>query len=404
MKTKLRLRSEMFVFFFVAATVVSTLSANMTRAETIAVDPVMATGKTYGDAEKRAKTKALESALKKYGSAEIAPEAKNAVLADVERLVEILRVENGKKKNGIYSPWFFCEIDKTAMEAIIEKHGDTALQAMKRPRVNVAVLTGSLPEKYVGKKDFLRERANNRLEQHLQKAGFRIGTPPARLVRQLDAKDPQKAFRAFVKYATEVEYFLYGRLHILEEDIRPAEGGEYFKAKARIELRLHSVSSNEQAPLGTDRFGIGVNETESVAKAVGSCAQAAAEEAARIVTEDWDRKLKEGFEYSLMFCSFQDSAWTKNLRRELKAKGRFISKSRGDNATEIYRYQAAPGAFVFPSVDFEDFLLGLDGFESAESGVVLVGEKLYFVFGDDPQCLDIGFDASETSRSIIGGN
>jgi hypothetical protein len=55
-------------------------------------------------------------------------------------------------------------------------------------------------------------------------------------------------------------------------------------------------------------------------------------------------------------------------------------------------------------VDVEDFLLDFDGFDMVESGVVLVKDRLYFVFGDSFDCFDMGFDASEETRSVTGSN
>jgi hypothetical protein len=147
---------------------------------------------------------------------------------------------------------------------------------------------------------------------------------------------------------------------------------------------------------------MGENETASILTAMRNCAEAITEKvASHRVIKDWEQKLNEGFEYSLMFCSFKDRRWVKGLRRELKKKGTFISKSRGDNVTKIYRYHAAPLQFVFPSIEFEDFLEDLDGFEDVESDVVLVKDRLFFVFGDDGQCFDMGFDASENAVTIV---
>ena len=380
------------------------LSADL-RAETIRVDSVVVTAKSWEEAESAAKTEALKRALEMLGSGEIPAELRKTVMADAGRLVTIRQALNKKQNKGVFTPVFFCNVDRTAIEAMVEKHRNPTLQALKRPRINVAVVFRSLPPAYANEKAFFLDRVNNNLEEHFGRAGFQIGTPPSRMIKQLDAEDPQKVFQSFVKYSTEVNYLLFGAVDLLEEDVASMDAGKYFKTKVGLTLRFFSISSNEQVSFSRDVYGVGENDKASIVDAMGNCAKVITEKTgAHRVIEDWNRKLQEGFEYSLMFCSFDNPSWIKRLRRELKNKGDFVSKSRGDNATQIYRYHANPGEFVFPSVDFEDFLLDLEGFDMIESGVVMVKEKLFFVFGDDPDCLDMGFDASENTRNIGGSN
>ncbi len=372
-------------------------------AETIRVDSVTVTAKSWEEAESAGKTEALKRALEMLGSNEIPADLREIVMDEKERLVTIRQALNRKKNNGVYTPVFFCDVDRAGIEAIVKNYRTPTLQTLRRPRVNVAVVFRSLPTNYISEKNFFLDRVNNLLEEHFGRAGFQIGTPPSKLIVQLDQQDPRKVFHAFVRYSTEVNYLLFGAMDLLKEDVVSMDNGKYFKTKVGLTLRFFSVSSDDQVSFGRDVYGVGENDKASILDAMGNCAKVITEKAgAHRVIENWETKLQEGFEYSLMFCSFKNPAWIKQLRRALKDKGDFVSKSRGDNVTEIYRYHANPGEFVFPSVDFEDFMLDLDGFDMVESGVVLAEDKLYFVFGDDPQCLDMGFDASEATKSVGG--
>ncbi len=374
-------------------------------AETIRVDSVMVTAKSWEEAESAGKTEALKRALEMLGSSEIPADLRSVILEETDRLVTIRQALNKKKNNGVYTPVFFCNVDRAGIEGIVKNFRTPTLQTLKRPRVNVAVVFRSLPPNYKGEKTFFLDRVNNLLEEHFGKAGFQIGTPPSRMIGQLDQEDPQEVFHAFVKYSTEVNYLLFGAMDLLKEDIASMDNGKYYKTKVGLTLRFFSISSDDQVSFSRDVYGVGENDKASILDAMGNCAKVITEKAgAHRVIENWETKLQEGFEYSLMFCSFGNPDWIKHLRRALKDKGDFVSKSRGDNVTQIYRYHANPGEFVFPSVDFEDFMLDLDGFDMVESGVVLVKDKLFFVFGDDSQCLDMGFDASETTKSISGSN
>jgi hypothetical protein len=384
------------VFFLLGAWGIVLLASGGSMADLIRVDSVVVSAPSLKEAERAARLEALKRALQMLGNREIPAEVRDEILLRSKDFVTIRRVLNTKKVRGLYTPVFFCTVDSADIDAIIARYRKPTLTALKRPQINIAVVFRSLPARFAGEKAFFLDRVNNLLEEHFGKAGFRIGTSPSEMIGRLNQKDPQAVFHAFVRYSTEVNYLLFGAMDLLDDDIRPEDHGRYIKGRVGLTLRFFCVSSNDQVSFSRDVYGIGENESACIVNAMSNCAQAISDKlGSHRIIADWNRKLEEGFEYSLMFCGANGNRWITPLRRALRKRGEFISKSRGDNVTEIYRFHAYPGQFVFPAVDFEDLLLDLNGFEGVKSDVTLVGDRLYFVFGDSPECFDRGFDASE---------
>jgi hypothetical protein len=390
------------VFFLLGVWGIALLTAGQSMADLIRVDSVVVSASSLKEAQSAAKIEAMKRALQMLGNREIPGEVRDEILQRAGKLVTIRRALNTRKVKGLYTPVFFCTVDSADIDAIIERYRKPTFKALKRPQINIAVVFRSLPARFAGEKAFFLDRVNNLLEQHFGGAGFRIGTAPSAMLGRLNQKDPQAVFHAFVRYSTEVNYLLFGAMDLLDDDIRSEDQGRYFKARVGLTLRFFSVSSNDEVSFSRDVYGVGENEGACIVNAMRNCAKAITEKlGSHRIIEDWNRKLQEGFEYSLMFCGSRGKRWIRPLRRALRERGEFISRSRGDNVTDIYRFHANPGQFVFPSVDFEDLLMDLDGVEGVRSEVTLVGDRLYFVFGDSPECFDRGFDASEKTVTPV---
>ena len=211
-----------------------------------------------------------------------------------------------------------------------------------------------------------------------------------------EEQKPSRVFQSFIRNSTEVNYLLYGSLDINPGDLREMDHGRYWKSRVGLVLRFYNIPSNDIVSFSRDVYGNGENQKASVINAMRNCAKVISEKVGvNEVIADWQRKLSEGFEYTLQFCGFHDHGWTRRLRRALKREGRFISRSRGQNLTKIYRFKADPGKFLHPSIDFEDFLDDLEGLEQVQFGLMVQNNRLYYVFGDDEQCFDVGFDDAE---------
>jgi len=366
--------------------------------ETIKVDGLLVAAPTLPEAKARAKTEALDRALKMMGNLEIPEAARRTARSRADELVRIRRMLNRKPlPDGTFKPVFFCNVDKSALLNLIRQHQQSTLKSMDRPQVNIGIVFRTLPDSLADSRQAFIDRINNHLEEYFTKAGFRIAPPPEAMLKAMtEGKKPARIFKSFVHNSTEVNYLLYGALDLNPEDVRKMDHGRYWKSRVGLVLRFYNIPSNDVVSFSRDVYGNGENRKASVINAMRNCAKVISEKVGvNEVIADWQRKLNEGFEYTIQFCGFHDHGWTRRLRRALKQEGRFISRSRGRNLTKIYRFKADPGKFLHPSIDFEDFLDDLEGLDQVQFGLMVQNNRLYYVFGDDDQCFDVGFDDAE---------
>ncbi|HDS15352.1 MAG TPA: hypothetical protein ENN66_01795 [Proteobacteria bacterium] len=366
--------------------------------ELLKVDALVVRAADLKTAENQARRLAVDRALNLMGNREIATEIKEQAHAEAEKLVTINRVLNqNKQQDGFVQPVFFCTVDKTGLQALINRKRETTLLAMDRPQINIGITFRTIPPLLQENRQAFIDRINNHLEEYFSQGGFRIAPAPAAMLRRLENGDSSNAIlTSFVSQSSEVNYLLYGTLDINPEDLQELDQGRYYKTRVGLTLRFYNILSHDVISFSRDVYGNGENRKASVINAMRNGAKVISEKVAvGEVVADWRRKLNEGFEYSLQFCAFHDRGWSKNLRRALKEHGNFISKSRGQNLTQIYRFKADPGKFMHPSIDFEDFLDDLVEADEVRFGLIVQNDRLYFVFGDDDQCFDLGFAEAE---------
>ncbi len=370
--------------------------------EIIKVDALVVSAKDMAAAETKARHLALDRALTMMGNKKIPAAAKKTAHNQADQLVTFRRVLNTKAKpDGSVQPVFFCDVDKLTLQNIINKKQQATIKTMDRPQINIGIVFRTLPQNLTGNRQAFLDRINNHLEEYFSKGGFRIAPPPPAMCKSIAAgRKAGEVFKSFVHNSSEVNYLLYGALDINPEDVRNLDNGRYFKTRVGLILRFYDILSHDVISFSRDVYGTGENEKASVINAMRNCAKVISEKVGvNEVVAEWQRKLNEGFEFSLQFCGFHDRGWTRKLRRALKKQGHFTSKSRGQNLTKIYRFKADPGRFLHPSIDFEDFLDDFVAdnpeFEMLEFGLMVQNDRLYYVFGDDEQCFDIGFTDAE---------
>ena len=370
--------------------------------EIIKVDALVVSAANMAAAETKARHLALDRALTMMGNKKIPATAKKSAHTKVEQLVTFRRILNTKvKSDGSVQPVFFCDVDKLSLQNIISKKQQATIKTMDRPQINIGIVFRTLPQDLVKNRRAFLDRINNHLEEYFSQGGFRIAPPPPAMCKSMAAgQNAGEIFKSFVHNSTEVNYLLYGALDINPEDVRKLDNGRYYKTRVGLVLRFYDILSHDVISFSRDVYGTGENEKASVVNAMRNCAKVISEKVGvNEVVADWQRKLNEGFEFSLQFCGFHDRGWTRKLRRALKKQGHFTSKSRGQNLTKIYRFKADPGRFLHPSIDFEDFLDDFVAdnpeFEMLEFGLMVQNDRLYYVFGDDESCFDIGFDDAE---------
>ncbi len=378
------------------------LPASAAAGEIIKVDALVVSAKNMATAETKARHLALDRALTMMGNNKIPEMAKKSAHDQVEQLVAFRRVLNTKiKSDGSVQPVFFCNVDKLTLQNIIRKKQQTTIKMMDRPQINIGIVFRTLPQDLVKNRQAFLDRINNHLEEYFSKSGFRIAPPPPMMCKSIAAgQSAEEIFKSFVHNSSEVNYLLYGALDINPEDVRKLDNGRYYKTRVGLILRFYDILSHDVISFSRDVYGTGENEKASVVNAMRNCAKVISEKVGvNEVVADWQRKLNEGFEFSLQFCGFHDHGWSRKLRRALKKQGHFTSKSRGQNLTKIYRFKADPGRFLHPSIDFEDFLDDFvtdnPEFELLEFGLMVQNDRLYYVFGDDEQCFDAGFTDAE---------
>jgi len=375
------------------------LPAPAAAGEIIKVDALVVSADNMTAAETKARHLALDRALTMMGNKKIPAAAKKNAHTKVEQLVTFRRVLNTKiKPDGSVQPVFFCDVDKRELQNIISKKQQTTIKTMDRPQVNIGIVFRTLPHNLHENRQAFLDRINNHLEEYFSQGGFRIAPPPPAMCKSIAAgQNAGEIFKSFVHNSSEVNYLLYGALDINPEDVRKIDNGRYFKTRVGLILSFYDILSHDIISFSRDVYGAGENEKASVINAMRNCAKVISEKVGvNEVVADWQKKLDEGFEFSLQFCGFHDHGWIRKLRRALKRDGHFTSKSRGQNLTKIYRFKADPGRFLHPSIDFEDFLDDFVAdnpeFEMLEFGLMVQNDRLYYVFGDDESCFDVGFD------------
>jgi len=379
-----------------------TLPAPAAAGEIIKVDALVVSAKNMAAAETKARHLALDRALTMMGNKKIPAAAKKSAHTQVKQLVTFRRILNTKvKSDGSVQPVFFCDVDKLTLQNLITKKQQTTIKTMDRPQINIGIVFRTLPQSLTEDRQAFLDRINNHLEEYFSQGGFRIAPPPPMMCKSIaSGQNAGEIFKSFVHNSSEVNYLLYGALDINPEDVRKLDNGRYYKTRVGLILRFYDILSHDVVSFSRDVYGTGENKKASVINAMRNCAKVISEKVGvNEVVANWQRKLNEGFEFSLQFCGFHDHGWTRKLRRALKKQGHFTSKSRGQNLTKIYRFKADPGRFLHPSIDFEDFLDDFVAdnpeFEQLEFGLMVQNDRLYYVFGDDEQCFDVGFADAE---------
>jgi hypothetical protein len=362
------------------------------------VKNVQGCGDTRENAGEHAREVALRTALEETGAGDLAYEVRDDLLADAEDLVKETFVQNLYKWNGRYCPIYTFQVDLDEIDEIIRMSHDVSDHEVP-PTLGVAASLCTLPARFEDERSSLAASLNSHLKEQFFELGFETEMSRSMLERRArDGCDDLGVRDIFVDdQLRATHYLVYGRADVDEAAIHPGSRGGY-RAYVRLSIHFLSVADGLEVVSNTEATGTGVSEIASLRDAIENAAQRIAKtEVSHRVIEHWERKLRDGFTYDVLFCQLREPAdWVRSVRDSLTEHGEYVGM--GPNIVvagsprRTWRFKAEPGEFVHPGPEFVFFLEDLQereavwipGLSRVEVGPRILDGRVFYMFGDDP--------------------
>lgn len=361
---------------------------------------VVAPAASVAVAEAAAKRRALEDVVKMRGNRQLRDGDVQEILARVDEIVTTRLVLNAAPVNGRYQPAFYFNVRMEQVNAIIQKANVGELSAMGSPRIQVAVIIRRLPSDLsdTADREVYVDDLNETVKEYYGRAGFSLvdflnfEQEKLYTIDRLSTLEDE-AFN-LQNPPTAIDFYLLGQLDIPGDSVAARDGGAYYRANAKLQIKLLDLNSGQPVSASRTVEGTGQTVRESVDDALRNVVKAIEEKAsAPDILKTWNRNIATGMKYEVSFCDKAlNYAYFDNLAKALESYGK-LSGNKSDQVP-LYVFQFPGGKFLDPAKEFErileDIQSGRGEYKDTSVRPIIFKKHKVFMFGNSPNCFGGG--------------
>ena len=362
------------------------------RINSVVVEPAS----SIAAAEAKAKRVALANVVKMRGNQQLRAADVDKIMANADSFVETRLVLNKEPVGGLYQPAFYFNVRMENLNEIIVASNEEVAVSYDIPRMQVAIVIRRLPKEFAGQDD--RESyiddLNETVKEYYGRAGFS-------LVDYLNFDEEMmyeiKKLRQLEKVAlspenppTSVDYYLLGQLDVPQGNIKARDGGAYYKANVKLQIKLLDLNSGQPVSASRTVEGTGESARESLDDALRNVVKHIQQKAnAPDILKTWRRNIRTGMKYDIAFCEKDmKHAYFDDLTKGLEAYGGVSGAKSAEIPLHVFTF--AGGAALDPAKEFERMLADIQGrtgkFADTAMKPVIFKKHKVFLFGNSPEC------------------
>ena len=361
---------------------------------------VVAPARSIAEAEAEAKRVALRNVVGMRGNEQLRDADVRRIMAGTERLVETRLVLNKAPIGGMYQPAFYFDVRMDALNEIIVASNQTAAAAYDDPRLQVAIVIRRLPKEFSGSDD--REAyiddLNETVKEFYGRAGFSLVdflNFDEELIYEIKRlKKLEKVALSPDNPPTAVDYYLLGQLDVPSGSIKARDGGAYFKASVKLQIKLLDLNSGQPVSASRSVEGTGESARESLDDALRNAVKHIQQKvSAPDILRTWQGNIRTGMKYEIAFCEKAlKYAYFDDLTRDLEGFGG-VSGVKSDQIP-LYVFTFPGGRALDPAKEFARMLEEVQArtgkYKDTAVKPVIYKKHKVFLFGNSPDCFGGG--------------
>lgn len=361
---------------------------------------VVAPAASVAEAEAVAKRQALEDVIRMRGNRQLRDGDVQKVLSRVDDIVTTRLVLNAAPVNGRYQPAFYFNVKMEPINAIVQEANVGELTAMGTPRIQVAVIIRRLPKDLsdAADREGYIDDLNETVKEYYGRAGFSLvdfvnfDKEKLYTINRLGSLEDE-AFN-LQNPPTAIDFYLLGQLDIPDDGVSARDGGAYYRANAKLQLKMLDLNSGQPVSASRTVEGTGQSAREAVDDALRNVVKAVEEKAsAPDILKTWNRNIATGMKYEISFCDKAlNYAYFDGLAKGLEAYGK-LSGNKSDQVP-LYVFQFPGGKFLDPAKEFERMLEDIQAaqgtYKDTSMHPIIFKKHKVFMFGNSPNCFGGG--------------
>ena len=361
---------------------------------------VVAPAASVGEAEASAKREALQRAIGMRGNLQIRDADVQQILSEVDGIVQTRHVLNANAIGGRYQPAFYFTVAMDRIDEIIEQADVGDIAGLGSPRIQVAIVIRRLPKALSegDDREVYVDDLNETVKEYYGRAGFTLvdflNFDEEELYSIKRLKSLEKKVFNLANPPTAIDFYLLGQLDIPGDSVSARDGGGYWRANAKLQIKLLDLNSGQPVSSSRTVEGTGQSARESVDDALRNVVKAIQQKAsAPDILKTWNRNIQTGMKYEITFCEKElKYEYFNNLAKHLEQFGT-LSGGKSDQVP-LYVFGFPGGKMIDPAKEFERMLQSVQGssgeYKDTSVSPIIFKKHKVFMFGNSPNCFGGG--------------
>ncbi|MBT3305351.1 MAG: hypothetical protein HN377_02610 [Alphaproteobacteria bacterium] len=361
---------------------------------------VVAPAASVGEAEAAAKREALQRVIGMRGNLQIRDADVRQIMSEVNGIVQTRHVLNANAVGGRYQPAFYFNVGMDRIDEIIQQADAGDIAALGEPRIQAAIVIRRLPKAFSegDDREVYIDDLNETVKEYYGRAGFSLvdflNFDEEELYSIKRLKSLEKKVFNPANPPTAIDFYLLGQLDIPNDSVKPRDGGAYWRANAKLQIKLLDLNSGQPVSSSRTVEGTGQSARESIDDAIRNVVKAIQQKAsAPDILKTWNRNIQTGMKYEITFCEKGlKYEYFNNLAKHLEQFGK-LSGGKSDQVP-LYVFQFPGGKMIDPAKEFERMLGSVQGstgkYEDTSVSPIIYKKHKVFMFGNSPNCFGGG--------------
>ncbi|MBL6929458.1 MAG: hypothetical protein ISR44_09835 [Rhodospirillales bacterium] len=361
---------------------------------------VVAPAASVGEAEAEAKRAALQRVIGMRGNLQIRDADVRQMMSEVDGIVQTRHVLNANAVGGKYQPAFYFNVGMDRINEIIQQADAGEIAVLGSPRIQVAIVIRRLPKAFSegDDREIYIDDLNETVKEYYGRAGFMLvdflnfDEEELYTLKRLKSLE-RKVFNP-MNPPTAIDFYLLGQLDIPGDSVKERDGGAYWRANAKLQIKLLDLNSGQPVSSSRTVEGTGQSARESVDDALRNVVKAIQQKAsAPDILKTWNRNIQTGMQYEITFCEKElKYDYFNNLAKYLEQFGT-LSGGKSDQVP-LYVFKFPGGKMIDPAKEFERMLQSVQGSKSEYKDTsvrpIIYKKHKVFMFGNSPNCFGGG--------------
>ena len=361
---------------------------------------VVAPAASVQEAEAAAKQVALKRVIGMRGNLQIRETDVQRILSEANGIVQTRHVLNASAVGGRYQPAFYFNVSMERIDEIIQEADAGNIAVLGSPRIQVAIVIRRLPKAFSegDDREVYIDDLNETVKEYYGRAGFTLvdflNFDEEELYSIKRLKSLEKKVFNPANPPTAIDFYLLGQLDIPNDSVSARDGGAYWRANAKLQIKLLDLNSGQPVSSSRTVEGTGQSARESLDDALHNVVKAIQQKAsAPDILKTWNRNIQTGMKYEISFCDKElKYEYFNNLAKYLEQFGK-LSGGKSDQVP-LYVFTFPGGKMIDPAKEFERMLQSVQGrtgeYKDTSMSPIIFKKHKVFMFGNSPNCFGGG--------------